>query len=317
MFFKILKATLVSASIISALSATSALAQEKNVLMVLWKSWMPADKAFAQKLKDSGATIHYSEINADQDRSKLATAIRGVEGDIVAKKFDLIYSYGTVSTQVTKATVKNNTPVVFNIVFDPVGANLVAAKDAPGANITGVTNGVPITMQFDTFTKLKPIKDLLVLFNSREPNSNIIEREVRDWAQKAGVNVISRRVTPDTTALKDVLEEIKSGKIVADSLYAGADNYLASVAKEVQEAVGDKVRLYGGTQTYTLAGWLAAYVPSNEAMGHAAAEQALKIFKGADPATLPVVLPKPQLFVSGAAAKQHNITPPTEAALES
>ncbi len=317
MFTKFAQAALVSVGFITALAGQTATAQEKNVLMVLWKSWMPADKAFAQKLKDAGVIIHYSEVNADQDRSKLATAIRGVEGDIAAKKFDLIYSYGTVSTQVTKATVKNNTPVVFNIVFDPVGANLVASKEAPGGNMTGVTNGVPIPMQFDTFTKLKPIKDLLVLFNSREPNSNIIEREVRDWAQKAGVNVISRRVTPDTTALKDVLEEIKSGKLVVDSLYAGADNYLASVAKEVQDAVGDKVRLYGGTQTYTLAGWLAAYVPSNDAMGQAAAEQALKIFQGADPAKLPVILPKPQLFISGTAAKTHGITPPTEAALES
>lgn len=317
MFAKIVKSALISGSIIAALSASSALAQEKNVLMVLWKSWMPADKAFAQKLKDAGVKVNYSEVNADQDRSKLATAIREVEGDIAAKKFDMIYSYGTVSTQVTKATVKNNTPVVFNIVFDPVGANLVASKEAPGANITGVTNGVPIKMQFDVFTKLKPIKDLLVLFNSREPNSNIIERDVREWAQAAGVNVISRRVTPDTTSLKDVLEEVKSGKIAVDSLYAGADNYLASVAKEVQEAVGDKVRLYGGTQTYTLAGWLAAYVPSNDAMGQAAAEQAIKVLNGADPATLPVVLPKPQLFISDAAAKKHGITPPSEAALES
>lgn len=317
MFAKIVKSALISGSIIAALSASSALAQEKNVLMVLWKSWMPADKAFAQKLKDAGVKVNYSEVNADQDRSKLATAIREVEGDIAAKKFDMIYSYGTVSTQVTKATVKNNTPVVFNIVFDPVGANLVASKEAPGANITGVTNGVPIKMQFDVFTKLKPIKDLLVLFNSREPNSNIIERDVREWAQAAGVNVISRRVTPDTTSLKDVLEEVKSGKIAVDSLYAGADNYLASVAKEVQAAVGDKVRLYGGTQTYTLAGWLAAYVPSNDAMGQAAAEQAIKVLNGADPATLPVVLPKPQLFISDAAAKKHGITPPSEAALES
>jgi putative tryptophan/tyrosine transport system substrate-binding protein len=285
--------------------------------MVLWKGWTDAEKMFAQKLKEAGISVTYQDINADQDRSKLATAIRGIEGEIVSQKFNLIYSYGTVATQVTKATVKNNTPVVFNIVFDPVGGNLVTSNKEPGGNITGVTNGVPIPAQFDAFTQLKPIKDLLVLSNSREPNSNIIEREVREWAQKAGVNVISRRVTPDTSSLKDVLDEMKSGKLVVDSLYAGADNYLASVAKEVHEAVGDKVRLYGGTQTYIWGGWLAAYTPLVSDMGATAAEQALKIFKGANPATLPVILPKPKLFVSESAAKKHGVTPPTEAALES
>lgn len=299
------------------LATSAALAQDKNILMVLWKGWMPADQAFAAKLKEAGTAVRFTEVNADQDRTKLATEIRAMEKDIAERKFDLIYTYGTVATQMTRIAVRNETPILFNIVFDPVGSNLVKSAEQPGENITGITNGVPIPDQFSAFTKLKPIQTLTVLFNSREPNSNIIERQVQDWAKGAGVTVVSRRVTPGTTALAEVLDEIRSGKIVTDSLYAGADNYLASVAREIQQAIGDKVRLFGGTQTYVQAGWLAAYTPANSAMGVTAAEQAIKILAGAKPGSLPVILPKPMLFLSKDAAAKHGIVPPEDAAVSS
>ncbi|MCR6632255.1 MAG: hypothetical protein NVV74_20640 [Magnetospirillum sp.] len=93
----------------------------------------------------------------------------------------------------------------------PVGGNLVQSKEAPGVPVTGITNGVPIAEQLNTFKALKPIKKLLVLYNVREPNSVLTEKEVAQWAEKNAVTVVSSRVAPGTDTLKDVLANVASG----------------------------------------------------------------------------------------------------------
>lgn len=316
MTVKVFSALLLGAMAMLPLSAQSAAAADKNVLMVLWKGQTEADKAFKAKLAELGVKVTYREVDGNQDRTTLAGKLRELEGDFSKKSFDAIYTYGTVATQVTTSVVRNQVPIVFNIVFDPVGGELVKSKDKPGVPVTGVTNGVPIASQFDAFKKLKPIKKLLVLYNVREPNSVIIEKEVTQWAEKNGVTVVSARVAPGTDTLKEVLADVASGKVDVDTAYAGADNYLASAAKEIQAAIGGKVSLYGGTQTYIWAGWLAAYTPLVSDMGIASAEQMAKVLNGADAATLPVILPQPKLFVSKAAAVKHGVTPPESAVLE-
>lgn len=313
---KILSALLASAMTVLPLSGTMAQQANNSVLMVLWKGQTEAEKAFKAKLTELGIAVTYKEVNADQDRAKLANELRAIEGDIAKKAYSGVYTYGTVATQVTTGFTLDATPVVFNIVFDPVAAKLVKSKDQPGVNVTGVTNGVPIATQFDAFTKLKPIKKLLVIFNAREPNSNFIEKEVAAWAEKNGVAMVSRRVAPDNNSLAEVLDEVASGKIEIDTCYAGADNYLASVAKDIQAKIGSNVTLYGGTQTYVWAGWLAAYTPQVADMGIAAAEQMAKVLQGGSAATIPVVLPQPKLFVSKAAAAKLSVTPPADAVLE-
>ncbi|UEM03076.1 substrate-binding domain-containing protein [Skermanella rosea] len=313
---KLLFAALLGAVVALPLSAVPAAAEDKSVLLVLWKGITDSEKAFQAKLAELGIKATYREVNANQDRGTLAAGMQALEADIANKSFDAVYTYGTVATQVATGVIRDRVPVVFDIVFDPVGAKLVKSLNEPGGTVTGVTNGVPIAAQFDAFTKLKPVRTLLVLFNSREPNSNIVENEVRNWAEKHGVNVTSRRVTPGNNSLQEVLAEISSGAVKPDAVFAGADNFLASVAGEIQAAVGGTVPLFGGTQTYVKAGWLAAYTPAVNDMGTSTAELMAKVLKGANPGTLPVVLPTPKFFISKAAAAKHGVTPPADAVLE-
>ncbi len=249
-----LLSALLCAVLSSPFGATSTAAADKSVLLVLWKGMTDSERAFQARLTELGITATYREVNANQDRATLAAGMQALEPDIASKSFDAVYTYGTVATQVATGVIRDRAPIVFDIVFDPVGAKLVRSLGEPGGTVTGVTNGVPIAAQFDAFTKLKQIRTLLVLFNSREPNSNIVENDVRTWAEKHGVNVTSRRVTPGNDSLKEVMAEITSGKVKPDAVFAGADNYLASVAGEIQAAVGGMVPLFGGTQTYVKAG---------------------------------------------------------------
>ncbi len=317
MTMKMVSAALLGAMSLLSVTGQPAAAADKNILMVLWKEGMEADQVFKSTLADLGVDASFQEINARQDRAALAGQLRGLEGDIANKVYDAVYTYGTVGTQLATSVVGDHSPVVFNIVFNPVAAKLVQSLETPGVPVTGVTNGVPVADQLDTFNALTPIKKLLVLYNVREPNSVLVEKDVAQWAEENGVTVVSSRVAPGTDTLTTVLADVASGKIDVDSCYAGADSYLASAAKEVHAAIGDKVHLYGGTQTYVAkGGWLATYAPHNRDMGATAAEQMAKVLAGADPATLPVLLPEPRLFISQAAAAQHGVTPPADAALE-
>lgn len=297
----------------AAMTATPAMAQEKKVLLILWRGITEPEVAMKDKLAKLGVQANYTEVVGDQDRGVMANRLRALEDDIAGKKFDVAYSFGTTATQVAQQIIQDRIPIVFNIVFDPVGGKLVQSMEAPGVNTTGVTNGVPIADQFTAFSKLVPFKNLVVLFNAREPNSNIIEKQVADWAGKNGVQMVSRRVAPDGRSLAEVLDEIKSGKLAADALYAGADSFLGSKAEEIQQAVGDKVHLLGGTQTFVIRKWLAAYTPQVEDMGGSAAELMAKVLGGADARKLPVVLPAPKLIVSKSTAAARNVTVPADA----
>ncbi|WP_159107375.1 ABC transporter substrate binding protein [Azospirillum sp. B506] len=293
--------------------ATPAMAQEKNILLILWRGITEPEVALKEKLAALGVQAKYTEVVGNQDRGVMAGRLRALEEDIAAKKFDIAYSFGTTTTQVAQQIIQDRIPIVFNIVFDPVGGKLVKSMEEPGVNTTGVTNGVPIDLQLSAFNKLAPLKKLLVLFNAREPNAKIIEAQVTEWSAKNGVELTSRRVAPDTDALDEVMAEIKSGKLTVDAVYAGADSYLGSKAGDIQKAVGDRVNLFGGTQTFVLNKWLAAYTPLVEDMGGTAAEMIAKVLKGEDARKMPVVLPQPKLIVSKSTADLRKVAVPADA----
>ncbi len=287
--------------------------QEKKILMVLWRGMTVWEKPFMAKLEELGVKAKFTQVSGEQDKKTLAKALRDQEPKIAAKEYDAVYSFGTTATKMTQNMVKDRTPIVFNIVFDPLGAGIVKSMEAPGVQATGATNGVPVADQLDAFMKLAPFKKLGVLFNAREANSNIILKKAEAWSAKTGIAIETLRVAPSGNLLEKALESIKSGETQVDAVYAGADSFLGSKSADIQKAVGDKVKLFGGTMLFTKNGWLAAYTPTAEGMGGAAAGLMAKVLAGEDPSKLPVILPTPTLLVSKKAAAAHNVTIPADA----
>jgi len=314
---KLIMCLAVSLVLVSGVSARAQdVADEKSVLMVLWRGITEPEVEFKKKLADMGFRARFTEVVGDQDRGVLAGRMRAVESDIVANKFDVIYSFGTTTTQVVETVVRDRVPVVFNIVFDAVGGKLVQSMTEPGVNVTGVTNGVPMDDQLNAFNRLTPMKKLIVLFNAREPNSNIIQTQVQAWGAKSGVTIEAVRVAPNGESLDQALKDIQSGTVEGDSLYAGADSFLGSKSSDIFKAIGDKVKLFGGTETFVLNGWLAAFTPTVADMGGAAAELVVKVAGGQDARKTPVVLPTPRLIVSKSTADNLGVSVPLDAVLD-
>lgn len=288
-------------------------APEKNILLVLWKGSTESELAFKARLAVLGFNARFTEITGDQNRETLATRMREQREALLAGKYDLVYTYGTTVTQVAQAVIANRTPVVFNQVFDPVGSGLVDGLLVPKHNTTGVTNGVPVELQLKAIVGLAPIRRLLLLFNPREPNANVVAKQVGQWATTNGVVLEVRRAAPGTDLLQKVYAEMESGALQVDTVYAGPDSYLASVAREISTKIGTKARLFGGTETFVRNGWLGAFVPILEDMGTSAADVAAEVLGGRPAGSVPVVSPPPRLVISSSMAKTHGMIIPANA----
>lgn len=290
-------------------------AEEKAVLMVLWRGVTPVEQAFRAKLAEQGYAVSYTEVLSKQDRGVLGERIRALQGDIAAGKFQIVYCFGTTACQMTVQVVRGVVPVLFVNVFDPVGAGLVHSIKIPGGNVTGITIGVPVGVQLDALSRLVPMKRLFLLFNARESNANLFADQVRTWAGPSGIEIIERRVAPGTDALERALNSIMSGEITADALFIGTDSYLISQAADIHQAVGSKIPLLSSGEDPVRKGWLATWAPLAEDIGQAAAEMAMAVFKGQDASMMPVVLPGPHLIVSKLAAEVHRTKIPENAVL--
>jgi len=290
--------------------------RQHRILLVLWRGATEAEAALKQGLTASGLDVAVTELDPGQDRTALATTLRDRRQELVSGHYDLIYTYGTTATQMTLAVVRNRVPVLFNAVFDPVGAGVVDDPAAPGLGATGVSNGVPAAVQFDRLRRMVPVRRLAVLYNARESNAALNERMVREWSAGTDLQILSIPVSSDDKSLKRVLEEIAGGLIQVDAVYAGPDSYLISKAADIHAVIGRKVHLLGASEAFVDAGWLAAVAPDARSLGVAAAELATALLQERPIGQLPVRQPPPRLFVSQAAAAAAGITPPGDAVVK-
>jgi putative ABC transport system substrate-binding protein len=77
----------------------------------------------------------------------------------------------TPSAQACAQKIKD-IPVLFSAVSDPKGAGLVASMQAPGGNVTGMTDMSPVDRQLELMREILPaLKTLGVIYNAGEANS--------------------------------------------------------------------------------------------------------------------------------------------------
>lgn len=284
--------------------------KQPEILMLLWSRETEYEEYFKERLKNIGLTPNYTTILGGQSRTELSAQLRRLEAEIAAGKFDLVYSWGTTTTEIGKGLIKGRVPILFNVVFDPVGAGLVESMEAPGGSITGVTNGVPVEQQLDAFSQLSKFGTLCFFFNGREQNAVQALKKVTLWGQSNSVVIHQIRTAPDTPLLDEAVQKVVGGQLKCDGIYAAADAYLGSRARDMRQALGSKVKLFGGTARFVQQGWLAALAPEVSDMGASAADIAAKLVSGQKPADIPVILPTPKLIISAPGAAVHGISVP-------
>jgi putative ABC transport system substrate-binding protein len=279
--------------------------------MVLWRGETEAEKGFRDGLTELGYSVQYTVMNAGQDRAELGRLLRE---DLKPKLdgADYVYVYGTTVTLAAKSIVQDKTPMIFNIVADPVGAGVVRSMESSGGNIAGVTNEVSLALQIKTALTVFPFKRLGFLFNPREKNSMLLRENLVEVARPLGIEVVDLRSAPALDMLQENLQKLRDKTIAVDAVYLPADSFLTSNAKLIgAELRAARVKSIAANDTYINHGALMGVVPDYHQLGKAAATIVHRHQGGQRLQDMPVQADRdPDLKVNGATRRLLDISIP-------
>ncbi|WP_035053954.1 ABC transporter substrate-binding protein [Carnobacterium pleistocenium] len=233
----------------------------------------------ADYIEGENLTINYQ--NAQGDQANLQSMSESLVGEN-----EVILSIATPAAQ-SLATVTQEDPILFTAVTDPVDAGLVADNEAPGGNVTGTSDMVPIEEQVALLLSLAQDAETIgIIYNSSEPNSKIQADLAQEAIEAEGLEV--KILTVTTT--NDVQQVMTTLAQEVDAVYIPTDNTLASTMPTVGEiALEYQLPVVPGSAEMVEAGGLATYGINYEELGRQTAQMALQIIEdGADPAEMPV-----------------------------
>ncbi|MBY5034842.1 ABC transporter substrate-binding protein [Streptococcus gallolyticus] len=242
------------------------------------------EKGIEDGLSDAGYdgnNVELTVLNAEGDQSKIQTMSK----KLVSDQNDVVIGIATPAAQ-GLAAATSDIPVVMGAISDPVGAKLVKNLDKPEANITGVSNQVPLKQTVELIQQVTPsVKKIGVLYSSSEDNSVSQVKTFKEYAEAAGLTVEEFAV-PSTNEIKTTVG-IMTGKV--DAIFVPQDNIIASAFPTViSAATPAKVPVYSSVDTMVKQGSIASVAQSQYGLGTETAKIAVKILAGKKVADVPV-----------------------------
>ena len=244
-------------------------------------------KGVQDSLKDQGFDVKYNVHNA---QANMATANQIAQA-IAGENPDLVVAIATPCAQACAQIVKKaphmaKVPLLFSAVTDPKGAGLVKNLDAPGGNITGVSDMTPVAKHLDMIMEAIPgLKSLGVVYNSGETNSKTLVSMLREACEAKGVTL--EEATASKTS--DVYQATKSLAGRAQAVYVPTDNTVVSALESmVKVCEQNHFPLFAADVDSVPRDAVAALGFDYYLHGVQTGQMAGRIFKGASPATTPV-----------------------------
>jgi putative ABC transport system substrate-binding protein len=277
-------------AIIMTFCAVPALAAVKLVAVVLTSDitrYRDAHRAFVKTLAANG----YNEGNIDiimqspnPDPISWANSVRKV----VAIGADIIITYGA---PVTLAAMRetDDVPIVFADVYGPVETGVTRNMTVTGRNMTGVSSKVPMITLIKTAYDIKPIRNLGVIYNSREIGSLVQLKEIRRAAAQLGFAVIAINVSSVAgldVALNPLLAKVEI--VYISECAAGCRGF----EKIVHRANEYKIPVISQIPDAADKGALVALEISPTEQGQLAGESAVKVLNGRKISQIPIATPK-------------------------
>lgn len=258
---------------------------------------------------EEGRDVVYDVVDAGGVEAKARSAAEKFLND----KVDAVYSASTpVTTQV--ADVIKETPVVFNIVSDPVGSGLTKSMISSGNNLTGCSNFVAQTgpKRLEILKSILPkVKSVLVLYDPTNSFSNGAITTLRYAADILDIDLAEKQIGSKEEVVK-VMNDIKPGEY--DAFFHLGEAKVSSAADQVI-AIANRIKLptFAHEESLTRKGMLAAYGPSWQALGEQCAETMDKVLQGTAPADIPIQIPKKiEFIINLSTAKTLDINIPEE-----
>jgi putative tryptophan/tyrosine transport system substrate-binding protein len=260
----------------------------------------------AEKGYTEGENVTYDVQNAQGDMATAASIAQKFAGD----NLDLILGIATPTTQAMVKADKT-TPIVFTAVTDPVGSGLVKNAEAPDANVTGVSDMLPVESHLALIKKIVPdVKTVGVLYNAGETNSVFLVKAEKEAAQAMGIEIVEATASNSSevqAAAKSLVGKVDAISVLTDNTIVSA---LETVIKVCQE---NKVPLICGDTDSVKRGAVAAYAFDYEDLGKQAGYIAADILAGKAISEIPVQYAENlMLSINEAAAEAMGVTIPDD-----
>lgn len=211
--------------------------------------------------------------NANGDLTMLPTIFQNMISDGI----DILVPIATPTAQAALAAT-TTVPIVFSAVSDPVAAGLVTAFDQTTANITGVSNSIPIEDIFALASELTPkAKTFGFVYNTSEVNSVSGITRAKKYCDENGIAYKEATIT-STADLQEATSSL-IGKV--DAFFTPNDNMVASAMPTyVQIASQAKLPIYVGADSMVNDGGLATVGIDYTILGKQTADMIGRIVNG-------------------------------------
>ncbi|WP_309085448.1 ABC transporter substrate-binding protein [Chelativorans sp.] len=247
------------------------------------------------------------EFTYESAQGNPATAAQ-IAREFVGAGPDVIVPISTPSAQAVAAATRD-IPVVFTAVTDPVAAGLVKSNEAPGANVTGVSDLSPIADHVALIKELVPdVKSVGFVYNPGEANSVVLLNLFREAAEKEGIAVVEAPANKSA----DVQNAARSAVGKVEALYVPTDNTIVSALEAlVGVAEENDIPLISGDTDSVERGTLASVGFDYHQVGKQTAEVVVRVLKGEKPGEIPVTFASgTDLVVNKKAAEAMGVTLP-------
>lgn len=230
---------------------------------------------------EEGLTIEVDVQNAQGD----PTNINSICTKFVSDGVDAIVAIATPAAA-GAAGVTEDIPIVFSAVTDPVTDLQLNSLDAPGGNVTGTSDNIPVEEIFRVAGELTPdASHFGLLYCTSEPSSAGVIENAKACLDGEGKTYTEAAITNAS----EVQQAAQTLAEQCDAIFIPIDNTVAKAMSVVAEtAIEAKIPVYVSADSMVKDGGLASAGVNYTNLGQKTADMAIEVLKGADPATMPV-----------------------------
>ncbi|MBQ9156437.1 MAG: ABC transporter substrate-binding protein [Eubacterium sp.] len=212
-----------------------------------------------------------------------------IAAELIADQVDVIIPIATpAALAMQSATADHPIPVVFAAISDPVGAGVVDSMEAPGANITGVSDALDTEAVLNLMLASNPdVKKVGLLYDKSQDASTAAIAAAKEFLDGKSIDYVEKTGTTDdeVSLAADALIAEK-----VDAVFTPTDNTIMTAELAIYgKFIKARIPHYAGADSFALNGAFCGYGVNYQDVGRETADMAADVLvKGADPASTPV-----------------------------
>lgn len=236
-------------------------------------------EGFIEGLKEEGFT-EGDNIKITYENAQADTGISNqIVTNFVSKKVDLICGIATPMAQAAYSMArKEDIPVIFTAVTDPIAAELAKEDGTPVGEITGTSDKLPVEKQLEMIKQIAPdVKKIGIIYCTSEVNSVSAIAEYKAAAKEYGFEIVEKGIS--TTA--DIPLATDSLLNEVDCINNLTDNtVVSSLPIILQKAAEKNIPVFGSEVEQVKIGCLATVGLDYYDLGVQTGKMAAQVLKG-------------------------------------